>query len=193
MNAFGLNQFQQQHPFQDTNNTNQTNKTKIPPASSKAINSLTNTLITSDDLQEESNRECAICLEEQKAGDYAVKLACGHLYHMSCLRVWLNKQCTCPTCRFELETDDVEYESERKKRMKLRKPRYRLDELMSSKYTLDCISTYIVCIMLFYLYTYVIVVERVAELKELSQSFGINITGKLFLHLYIATHTAFIY
>lgn len=29
----------------------------------------------------------------------AKKLICGHLFHMHCLRSWLERQHTCPTCR----------------------------------------------------------------------------------------------
>ena len=43
------------------------------------------------------------------------------------------KHCTCPVCRYELETDDAGYEQERRDRMKSRKMRYRLDELKAKK------------------------------------------------------------
>ena len=29
----------------------------------------------------------------------AKKLICGHLFHVHCLRSWLERQHTCPTCR----------------------------------------------------------------------------------------------
>lgn len=29
----------------------------------------------------------------------AKKLICGHLFHVHCLRSWLERQNTCPTCR----------------------------------------------------------------------------------------------
>lgn len=29
----------------------------------------------------------------------AKKLLCGHLFHVHCLRSWLERQHTCPTCR----------------------------------------------------------------------------------------------
>ena len=44
---------------------------------------------------------------------------------------WLKKNCTCPVCRFEIETDDREYEKGRKERMRSRKARYRLRELQA--------------------------------------------------------------
>lgn len=39
---------------------------------------------------------CIICREELTA---AKKLPCGHLFHMHCLRSWLERQQLCPTCR----------------------------------------------------------------------------------------------
>jgi len=56
-------------------------------------------------------------------------LSCGHIFHVPCIEEWLNKKCTCPICNFELETDDSEYERDRVRRMRERKPRYRRDEL----------------------------------------------------------------
>jgi Ring finger domain len=66
-----------------------------PPASKKAIKNLAIVQVTADDLIEESNKECLICLCEQKIGSTACKLACGHLYHRDCLTEWLEKSCTC--------------------------------------------------------------------------------------------------
>ncbi|ANM59661.1 RING/U-box superfamily protein [Arabidopsis thaliana] len=39
---------------------------------------------------------CIICREEMTS---AKKLVCGHLFHVHCLRSWLERQNTCPTCR----------------------------------------------------------------------------------------------
>lgn len=43
-----------------------------------------------------SDATCIICREEMVT---AKKLICGHLFHMHCLRSWLERQHTCPTCR----------------------------------------------------------------------------------------------
>ncbi|KAA8533482.1 hypothetical protein F0562_031084 [Nyssa sinensis] len=43
-----------------------------------------------------SDATCIICREEMTT---AKKLICGHLFHVHCLRSWLERQNTCPTCR----------------------------------------------------------------------------------------------
>lgn len=45
------------------------------------------------------NDDCAICRESM---DTAKKLPCGHLFHHSCLRSWLEQHHSCPTCRRSL-------------------------------------------------------------------------------------------
>eukprot|EP01137_Pigoraptor_chileana_P023383 Opistho-2@89580 len=39
---------------------------------------------------------CIICREEMTS---AKRLPCGHVFHLHCLRSWLERQQTCPTCR----------------------------------------------------------------------------------------------
>lgn len=43
-----------------------------------------------------SDATCIICREEMVT---AKRLVCGHLFHVHCLRSWLERQHTCPTCR----------------------------------------------------------------------------------------------
>lgn len=56
--------------------------------------------------------ECVICREEVAAAG-ACEMPCSHVFHSACVRRWLKAVNTCPTCRFELPTDDVFYEIER--------------------------------------------------------------------------------
>lgn len=53
---------------------------------------------------------CVICSEDlTEAGPDVVALACEHIFHETCIRRWLARRHTCPTCRLELEVDDVKY------------------------------------------------------------------------------------
>jgi hypothetical protein len=56
---------------------------------------------------------CAVCQESfAESGDAdsaAVRLPCEHPFHRCCIGPWLQQHNTCPTCRFELDTDDSEY------------------------------------------------------------------------------------
>jgi len=45
------------------------------------------------------NDDCAICRDRMEA---AKKLPCGHIFHHSCLRSWLEHHYNCPTCRYSL-------------------------------------------------------------------------------------------
>jgi hypothetical protein len=100
-----------------------------PPASDRAMRQLPNVVVTQNDLLDEANRECCICFCDVNLGDKLTRLPCGHLYHRPCISEWLRKHCTCPVCRFELETDDPVYERGRVERMASRKLRYHKYEL----------------------------------------------------------------
>ncbi|XP_042507067.1 E3 ubiquitin-protein ligase CIP8-like [Macadamia integrifolia] len=82
-----------------------------PPAARSAVAALETVEIT----LEEGGLVCAICKESVPVGATARKLPCGHGYHGDCIVPWLDSRNSCPVCRFELPTDDPEYE-ERKKR-----------------------------------------------------------------------------
>lgn len=50
-----------------------------------------------------NNDDCAICWDSMQS---ARKLPCGHLFHNSCLRSWLEQDTSCPTCRMSLNIAD---------------------------------------------------------------------------------------
>uniref|UniRef100_A0A8C2BTX1 E3 ubiquitin-protein ligase AMFR n=1 Tax=Cyprinus carpio TaxID=7962 RepID=A0A8C2BTX1_CYPCA len=57
---------------------------------------------TSDELLA-NNDDCAICWDSMTT---ARKLPCGHLFHNSCLRSWLEQDTSCPTCRMSLNINE---------------------------------------------------------------------------------------
>ncbi|KAL9317012.1 hypothetical protein ACSQ67_013529 [Phaseolus vulgaris] len=80
-----------------------------PPASKSAVEALPTVKIAS----ESETVVCAICKDLLGVGDAAKRLPCGHKYHGDCIVPWLSSRNSCPVCRFELPTDDKEYEEER--------------------------------------------------------------------------------
>lgn len=58
---------------------------------------------------EQTDKVCIICREEmvfpQEEGvlrNTPKKLGCGHIFHFKCLKSWLERQQSCPTCRTSL-------------------------------------------------------------------------------------------
>ncbi|XP_059634028.1 E3 ubiquitin-protein ligase CIP8 [Cornus florida] len=84
-----------------------------PPAAKSAVSVLPTIEIKS----EKECLVCAICKDLVNVGDIAKKMPCGHGYHGDCILPWLGARNSCPVCRYELPTDDPEYEEERKKRL----------------------------------------------------------------------------
>jgi len=56
---------------------------------------------TEDEL-EACEHTCIICRDHMAEGK---KLPCGHIFHVDCLRLWLQQQQTCPTCRAPIPVD----------------------------------------------------------------------------------------
>lgn len=84
-----------------------------PPASKSAVESLPVLSATTD----HQSQECAVCQERYQVREALNQLPCSHLFHVECLKPWLTEHNTCPTCRWELETDDTDYEKGRAERM----------------------------------------------------------------------------
>jgi len=82
-----------------------------PPASKQVIDQLPMKKITKDIVSKEGAQECSVCKEEFKEEEDVKEMPCKHLFHNDCLLPWLKQHNSCPTCRFELQTDDLDYEN----------------------------------------------------------------------------------
>ncbi|KAF8045235.1 hypothetical protein N665_5370s0001, partial [Sinapis alba] len=80
-----------------------------PPASKRVVDELPDVEITSEEL----SIGCAICKDEIVVEEKVKRLPCKHYYHKECIVPWLGIRNTCPVCRYELPTDDLEYERNR--------------------------------------------------------------------------------
>ncbi|KAG0535305.1 hypothetical protein BDA96_04G355100 [Sorghum bicolor] len=49
--------------------------------------------------ESEAEAECAVCLEELRAGDVVARLPCAHRFHWSCAVPWVQAVSRCPVCR----------------------------------------------------------------------------------------------
>ncbi|KAK9669062.1 hypothetical protein RND81_13G106700 [Saponaria officinalis] len=83
-----------------------------PPASKLVVEELPSVVITKEDVNDEKS-VCAVCKDGMEVGEVCKELPCSHKYHGDCIVPWLGIRNTCPVCRFELRTDDVDYEQRR--------------------------------------------------------------------------------
>jgi hypothetical protein len=83
-----------------------------PPASRASVERLPVVIVGG----EEAAHGCAVCKDGITQGELATRLPCGHFYHGACIGPWLAIRNSCPVCRYELPTDDPEYEQRRAKR-----------------------------------------------------------------------------
>ncbi|KAF5188581.1 E3 ubiquitin-protein ligase aip2 [Thalictrum thalictroides] len=85
---------------------------KQPPASKEVIENLPIVTISEEMMARlGSDIECAVCRENLAISEKLHELPCKHLFHLLCLKPWLDKHNSCPICRHELPTDDQAYES----------------------------------------------------------------------------------
>ncbi|KAJ3679091.1 hypothetical protein LUZ60_017102 [Juncus effusus] len=81
-----------------------------PPAAKCVVKSLPSITLTEEDLNRDQS-SCAVCKDEMVVKEKITKLPCNHLYHKDCILPWLKIRNTCPVCRYELATDDPDYEN----------------------------------------------------------------------------------
>ncbi|XP_027357830.1 E3 ubiquitin-protein ligase CIP8-like [Abrus precatorius] len=86
-----------------------------PPAAKSVVENLPLVELTKEELQGK-NVACAICKDEILSAEKVRRLPCSHCYHGDCILPWLSIRNTCPVCRFELPTDDPDYEQRKVRR-----------------------------------------------------------------------------
>ncbi|KAJ9163472.1 hypothetical protein P3X46_023137 [Hevea brasiliensis] len=80
-----------------------------PPAAKSVVEKLPSVVLTKEDV-DDNNALCAVCKDDINVGERAKHLPCTHRYHGECIVPWLRIRNTCPVCRYELPTDDADYE-----------------------------------------------------------------------------------
>ncbi|GMH07067.1 hypothetical protein Nepgr_008907 [Nepenthes gracilis] len=89
---------------------NDPNRYGTPPASKKAVEGLPDMTIT-EELANSKSAKCAVCMNEFVLGLEVKLMPCDHIYHSDCILPWLELHNSCPVCRYELPTDDADYEN----------------------------------------------------------------------------------
>ncbi|GLJ24361.1 hypothetical protein SUGI_0465070 [Cryptomeria japonica] len=82
-----------------------------PPAARSAVDSLERQTI-----EEDRDFLCCVCQATLLAGEKCVKMPCNHEYHEGCILQCLATSNSCPACKFELPTDDPDYEARKQRR-----------------------------------------------------------------------------
>ncbi|KAF9623999.1 hypothetical protein IFM89_007697 [Coptis chinensis] len=89
---------------------NDPNRYGTPPAAKSAVQGLPDVKID-DHLLKSDSSQCAVCKDEFELGMDAKLMPCKHIYHPDCILPWLELHNSCPVCRYELPTDDPDYEN----------------------------------------------------------------------------------
>ncbi|KAK7294915.1 hypothetical protein RJT34_17814 [Clitoria ternatea] len=88
---------------------NDSSRRGAPPAAVSCVNNLPRVVIGKEH-EKHGELVCAICKDVLAPGTEVNQLPCSHLYHISCILPWLSARNSCPLCRYELPTDDKDYE-----------------------------------------------------------------------------------
>ncbi|XP_057508869.1 E3 ubiquitin-protein ligase RING1-like [Actinidia eriantha] len=91
---------------------NDPNRYGTPPASKSAVENLPSVTVD-DGLLSSDLAQCAVCKDDFERGMEVKQMPCKHVYHSDCIVPWLELHNSCPVCRYELPTDDPDYESTR--------------------------------------------------------------------------------
>lgn len=89
---------------------NDPNRYGTPPASKSAVQALPSINVDAALLKSDL-AQCAVCKDDFELGTVVKQMPCKHVYHDDCIMPWLELHNSCPVCRYELPTDDADYES----------------------------------------------------------------------------------
>lgn len=87
----------------------ESSRSGAPPAAVSVVSNLPH-LVIGEGPEKLDGLACAICKDSLPVGTVVNQLPCFHLYHPSCILPWLTSRNSCPLCRYELPTDDKDYE-----------------------------------------------------------------------------------
>ena len=94
---------------------NDPNKYGNPPASKNSVEKLTKYKIDDKKIKEFGvENSCGVCKDEFNIGEECLSMPCNHYFHENCLIPWLKQRNSCPICRYELPTDDPDFEEMKK-------------------------------------------------------------------------------
>ena len=97
---------------------NDTNKYGNPPASKNAVEKLKKYIVNEEKIKEFGvENSCGVCKDEFNIGEECLSMPCNHYFHGNCLLPWLKERNSCPICRFELPTDDADFEEMKKQKL----------------------------------------------------------------------------
>ncbi|KAF0691127.1 Aste57867_17584 [Aphanomyces stellatus] len=87
---------------------NDPNQHGAPPAAKTVMENLPKVHISQEEV--DCKHDCAVCKDMFELKEEALRLPCTHDFHSDCILPWLKQHNSCPVCRFELPTDDHDYE-----------------------------------------------------------------------------------
>ena len=97
---------------------NDNNRYGNPPASQNAVDKLKRCNINEQKLKEFGfENSCPVCKDEFVINEECLLMPCEHHFHKNCLIPWLKERNSCPVCRFELPTDDEDFERRKKEKL----------------------------------------------------------------------------
>ncbi|KAG0578757.1 hypothetical protein M758_4G044600 [Ceratodon purpureus] len=91
---------------------NDPNRYGAPPASKSAVEAMPTIQISEEHLGTDA-AQCAVCKDEFELGASVRQMPCKHMYHPDCILPWLAQHNSCPVCRYEMPTDDQDYNQSR--------------------------------------------------------------------------------